>query len=252
MRIVAGILTVGMLVAACGSDPDSESDTSTGLTEEEEVLVEELQELATDDEAALDEGLEQAAERSESAAGAAVAIDLSPCDLVTAEEIEAITGFAVELMSEEPPIDCRFDLVADSDLYVVTAVDDGQGRLGGPAAIFLRHQDESSESPFEPIENVGERALYAGRGLSVDAGGGRYFFIGVGGQYLELAEPLDHWPTSFEVVVPTLERLFVRCSASVRSAHSCAPCRSRHAGSRAGCRGQPFGRYRVGCGNLGE
>jgi hypothetical protein len=191
VRIVAGILVGLVLFTSCGSDADSESDTSSVLTEEDQALVEELRELATDDEEALDEGLERAAERSGDAADAAVAIDVSPCDLVTTDEVEAITGFAVEVVTDEPPMGCRFDLVADSDLYILITVDDGQGRLGGPAAVFLRDQDEGSESPFEPIENVGERALYAGRGLSVDAGDGRYFFIGVGGQYLELAEPLD-------------------------------------------------------------
>jgi hypothetical protein len=191
VRMGAVVLMLLMPLVGCGSDADSNSDASNALTAEQEALVEELQELATDDEEALAEGLEQAAERSSAASGAAVAIDLAPCDLVTTTEIETITGFAVELVSDVPPIDCRFDLVADSDLYVVTAVDDAEGRLGGPAAIFLRHEDEGSESPFEPVENLGERALYAGRGLSVDAGGGRYFFIGVGGQYLDLAEPRD-------------------------------------------------------------
>ena len=189
MRVAAVALMVLLPLAACGSDADS--DASNALTAEQEALVDELQELATDDEEALDEGLEQAAERSSAAAGAAVAIDLSPCDLVTVTEIETVTGFAVDQVSDALPIDCRFDLVADSDLYIVTAIDDAQGRLGGPAAIFQRHEDEGSESPFEPVENVGERALYAGRGLSVDAGGGRYFFIGVGGQYVELAEPRE-------------------------------------------------------------
>ncbi len=190
MRVIAVVLMLLLPLAACGSDADSDSDALDGLTAEEETLVEELQELVTDDEAAAEE-LEQAAERSSAAAGAAVAIDLPPCDLVTATEIETITGFAVDQVSDAPPIDCRFDLVADSDLYIVTTIDDAQGRLGGPAAVFQRHDDEGSDSPFEPVENVGERALYAGRGLSVDAGGGRYFFIGVGGQYLELAEPRD-------------------------------------------------------------
>lgn len=191
MRVVAVVLILLMPLAACGSDAAPDSDASNELTDEQEALVEELQEVVTDDDEALAEGLEQAAERSSAAAGAAVAIDLSPCDLVTTAEIESVTGFVVELVSDVPPIDCRFDLATDSDLYVVTAIDDAEGRLGGPAAIFVRHEDEGSESPFEPVENVGERALYAGRGLSVDAGGGRYFFIGIGGQYLELAEPRD-------------------------------------------------------------
>ena len=191
MRVIAVVLMLLTPLAACGSDADSDSNDPDALTAEQEALVEELQEVATDDEDAFEEGLEEAADRSAAAAGAAVPIDLSPCDLVTAAEIETVTGFAVEQVSDAPPIDCRFDLVADSDLYIVTAVDDAEGRLGGPAATFLRHEDEGTESPFEPVENVGERALYAGRGLSVDAGGGGYFFIGVGGQYLELADPRD-------------------------------------------------------------
>ena len=189
MRAVAVVLLLLTPLAACGGG--DESDSMDALTAEQEAVVDELQELVTDDEDAFEEGLEEAADRSSAAAGAAVAIDLPPCDLVTTAEIETVTGFAVEQVTDTPPIDCRFDLVADSDLYIVTAIDDAEGRLGGPAAIFLRHEDEGSESPFEPVEQVGERALYAGRGLAVDAGGGRYFFIGVGGQYLELADPRD-------------------------------------------------------------
>ena len=193
MRAVAVVLLLLTPLAACGSG--DESDSMDALTAEQEAVVDELQELVTDDENAFEEGLEEAADRSSAAAGAAVAIDLPPCDLVTTAEIETVTGFAVEQVTDTPPIDCRFDLVADSDLYIVTAIDDAEGRLGGPAAIFLRHEDEGSESPFEPVEQVGERALYAGRGLAVDAGGGRYFFIGVGGQYLELADPRDQLTT---------------------------------------------------------
>ena len=189
MRAVAVVLLLLTPLAACGSG--DESDSMDALTAEQEAVVDELQELVTDDEDAFEEGLEEAADRSSAAAGAAVAIDLSPCDLVTTAEIETVTGFAVEQVTDTPPIDCRFDLVADSDLYIVAASDDAEGRLGGPAAIFLRHEDEGSESPFEPVAQVGERALYAGRGLAVDAGGGRYFFVGVGGQYLELADPRD-------------------------------------------------------------
>ena len=200
MRVLTGMIVALVLVVACGSD-DGESDTTVGLTPEDEATVEDLEDLLTDDEEVLEEGLELAAERSGEAADAAVAIDLSSCDLVTVDEIEAITGFAVELVTDEPPITCRFDLVADSDLYIVTSIDDGQGRLGGPAAVFVRDQDEGSESPFEPVDGVGERALYAGRGLSVDAGDGRYFFIGVGGQYLELAEPRDQMITLAEAAL---------------------------------------------------
>lgn len=189
MRVISIVLMLLAPLAACGSDADPADSDS--LTAEQNALVEELQELATDDDRALEEELEQAADRASMAADAAVAVDLAPCDLVTVAEIETVTGFTVAAVTDTPPIDCRFDLVADSDLYVVATVDDAQGRLGGPAAIFLRHEDEGSESPFEPVENVGERALYAGRGLSVDAGGGRYFFIGIGGQYLELAEPRE-------------------------------------------------------------
>ena len=189
MRAVAVVLLLLTPLAACGSGDESHS--MDALTAEQEAVVDELQELVTDDENAFEEGLEEAADRSSASSGAAVAIDLPPCDLVTTAEIETVSGFAVEQVTDTPPIDCRFDLVADSDLYIVTAIDDAEGRLGGPAAIFLRHEDEGSESPFEPVEQVGERALYAGRGLAVDAGGGRYFFIGVGGQYLELADPRD-------------------------------------------------------------
>ena len=89
VRVVAVVLLFLTPLTACGSGADSDSNSADGLTAEQEALVEELQELATDDEEAFEEGLEEAAERSSAAAVAAVAIDLSPCDLVTATNLKS-------------------------------------------------------------------------------------------------------------------------------------------------------------------
>lgn len=197
VRRLAVVLMVLAPLSACGSDTDSAPDASSGsdassdLSEGDRAVVEDLTEVLADDPDFGNEQLEQAAELSADAVEAAVAIDLAPCDLVTAAEVEAITGYAVREVRAEGPITCVFDLDADSDLSLLTSVDDAQGRLGGPAAIFQWHTEEGADSPYEQIDDVGERAIYASRGLVVDAGDGRYFSVGVSGQYLEFTEALD-------------------------------------------------------------
>ena len=55
MRVVVVVLMLLTPLAACGSDADSDSNDPDALTAEQEALVEELQEVATDDEDALEE-----------------------------------------------------------------------------------------------------------------------------------------------------------------------------------------------------
>lgn len=124
---------------------------------------------------------------------AATALDLSPCDLLTPDEVFAATGLAVEEMREEPPIACVFDLGAEAGVDVYVTVEDGQGRLGGPAAVFEAYTALVEEGEAEAVTGLGQGAVYAPgfRGLAVDAGGGRFFGLGINGGFQQLQDPRD-------------------------------------------------------------
>jgi hypothetical protein len=86
-------------------------------------------------------------------------------------------------------ITCVFDIGADSGVAVFVAIDDGLGRLAGPASLYAAYVEEGAEA----ISGLGESAVYSSgfRTIAVDAGGGRFFAVGVNGGYSELAEPRD-------------------------------------------------------------
>jgi hypothetical protein len=111
--------------------------------------------------------------------------------LVTAEEVAAASGFAVEAGREEPPLGCRFDLSDVSGVHVAVILDDGRGRMGGAAAIYAGYRELVAEGGAEEVPGLGVSALYSPsyRGLAVDAGGGRYLAFAVGGGYQALEEP---------------------------------------------------------------
>ncbi len=124
---------------------------------------------------------------------AVVAVEVAPCDLLTADEVGAAAGLAVAEVVEEPPITCVFDLGTDAGVDVFVAVEDAQGRLGGPAALFDGYADLVETGEAEAISGLGEAALYAPgfRGLAVDAGGGRFIALGVNGGHQQLQDPRD-------------------------------------------------------------
>jgi hypothetical protein len=121
-----------------------------------------------------------------------VPLDAAPCDLVTADEVAGATGLTVEEVRDEPPISCAFDLGPDAGVYVEVIVEDGQGRLGGAANLLREYLLLVEDGEAEVIADVGEQAVCCPfRTIAVDAGGGRYFAVSVGGGYTELAEPLE-------------------------------------------------------------
>jgi hypothetical protein len=121
-----------------------------------------------------------------------VPIEVPPCDLLTPEEVAAATGLEVEAMVEEPPITCVFDLGAAAGVDVFVSIEDGQGRLAGPAAVFEAYAT-SDGAEAEAVAGLGEGAFYEPgyRGLAVDAGGGRFVGLGVNGGFQELTDPRD-------------------------------------------------------------
>jgi len=109
------------------------------------------------------------------------AMDVAPCELVTSDDVAAATGLAVvgEDDAALGPDSCVFDVGVSADVFV--AVDDGGGSSTGPAALFAAYVAGSAES----ISGLGEAAVYSStyRTLVVDAGGGRYFAVGLSGGY---------------------------------------------------------------------
>jgi len=122
-----------------------------------------------------------------------VAVEVPPCDLLTADEVASATGLEVEGVIEDGAITCVFDLGTEAGVDVFVGVDDGQGRLGGPAALFEAYTTMIVDGEAEAIAGLGERAVYTPvfRGLAIDAGGGRYISLGVNGGYQQLQEPRD-------------------------------------------------------------
>lgn len=167
-RIVAALCCVVLLLAACGGDGTTAGDMPPGT-----------------DPAA------DAASTTATTAGV-VPIEVPPCDLLTPEEVAAATGLEVEAMVEEPPITCVFDLGADAGVDVFVSIDDGQGRMAGPAAVFQAYAG-ADNAEAEVVGGLGEGAFYEPgyRGLAVDAGGGRFIGLGVNGGFQELADPKE-------------------------------------------------------------
>jgi hypothetical protein len=77
----------------------------------------------------------------------------------------------------------------DTGVAVFLSVEDGEGRTSGAASLFSAYSDEDGED----VSGLGDAAVYSEtfRTLAVDAGGGRFFAIGVNGGFSELAEPRD-------------------------------------------------------------
>lgn len=124
--------------------------------------------------------------------GGIVPIDAAPCDLLTAEEVEAATGLTVEEVRDAPPIACDFDLGPEAGVYLQVIVEDGEGRLGGAANLLREYLLLVDQGEAEVVAGVGEQAVCCPfRAIAVDAGDGRFFAVAVGGGYAELAEPLE-------------------------------------------------------------
>lgn len=125
-------------------------------------------------------------------AGGIVPLEVPPCDLLTAEEVEAATGLLVEEVRDEPPISCVFDLASEAGEYIEVIIEDGQGRFGGAANLLSEYLLLVEDGEAEVVGDVGEQAVCCPfRAIAVDAGGGRFFAVAVGGGYGALAEPLE-------------------------------------------------------------
>lgn len=135
-----------------------------------------------------------------------VAVDAAPCDLLTAVDVEAATGLAVFDVVDDAPLSCTFDLGENAGVDVFIVVEDGEGRLAGPAAVFTGYAELAAEGAAEAVEGLGAGAYYAPdfRGLVMNAGGGRFIGLGVNGGHAELAEPRDMLVDLAQVVLSRL------------------------------------------------
>lgn len=118
-------------------------------------------------------------------------VAVPPCGLLTAGEVEEAGGLAVVTVVEEGPITCVFDLGAETGVDIFVSIDDGQGRLAGPEAVFRSYEDLLAAGDAEQVEGLGAAALYAPgfRGLAIDAGDGRFVGLGVNGGFGQLQNP---------------------------------------------------------------
>ncbi len=180
MRVVGVLCGAMLLLTACGGETASETSavadvspttSSTGTAEQE-----------------------------------IVPAGVSPCDLVSADEVAAAAGLTVTESGAESPISCVFDFGEEAAVAIFVNVDDGAGRLGAPASVFESYMAMVAEGSAEPIPDLGAAAVYVQgfRGLAVDVGDGRFIGFGVNGGYGELAEPRD---VLIELAIAALGRL---------------------------------------------
>ncbi len=111
IRVAGALVCVVVLLTACGDTPSSPTTSTAGA----------------------------APTSTTTAAGVGpdvVAVEVAPCDLVTAEEVAAVTGLVVAEVRDEQPISCVFDFGEDAGVGIFVSVDDGQGRLSAPAALY--------------------------------------------------------------------------------------------------------------------
>lgn len=136
----------------------------------------------------------------------AVSVGVSPCDLVSADEVAAAAGLTVVESGIASPISCVFDFSEETAVAIFVNVDDGEGRFGAPASVFENYMAMVAEGSAELVPDLGAAAVYVQgfRGLAVDAGDGRFIGFGVNGGYGDLAEPRD---VLIELAVAALGRL---------------------------------------------
>lgn len=118
-----------------------------------------------------------------------VPLDVAPCSLLTADEVGMATGLPAAAGVEDGPISCSFELTGTT-VSVFVSVEDGEGRIAGGASL---HEAYSSGGG-EVVDGLGESAVYSSafRAIAVDAGGGRFYAVGLNGGYPpELDDPKD-------------------------------------------------------------
>jgi len=162
MRMVGMLCGVVLLLAACGGDAASDPTSPTATT-------------------------------TTAAESDSTPIAASPCSLVTVDEVTTAAGLTATEPRDEPPISCVFEFADDVGVALFVNVDDGEGRMTAPAAVFDNYMAMVADGEAETIPDLGIAAVYAQgfRGLAVDAGGGRFIALGLNGGYGELAEPKD-------------------------------------------------------------
>lgn len=198
--ILLGLLAA---LAACGGD-DTTSDTAPA-TVADTAPTEDSDATASDIEAAVttDSGTDDA-----TGDVTVVAVDADPCELVTAADVTAATGLTVVAVDDDPvlpPNGCVFDVGLSAVIFV--SVEDGQGRMAGPAALHEGYLAEVEAGKAEEIADLGVSAVYSPsfRGLVVDAGSGQFFAVGLSGGYPdELAEPRELFTTLANIILEQL------------------------------------------------
>ncbi len=130
---------------------------------------------------------------TEAPSGEVVAITADPCTLLTADEVATATGLTVAEVIDDGTTTCVFDLGEEAGVDIFITVDDGSGGMISPSAVYADYAARVGDGNPEPVDDVGAGAVYDSsfRALAVDAGGGRFFVVGVNGGYQQLAAPRD-------------------------------------------------------------
>lgn len=134
------------------------------------------------------------------------AVEVPPCDLLSATEVSAATGLDVVEVIEESSSLCIFDLGIEAGVDLFLSMEGGEVSPGSPAAVFEEYTSLIDDAEAEAVTGLGEGAVYAAgfRGLAIDAGGGRFMLLGVNGGYQHLQDPRD---VLISLAATALERL---------------------------------------------
>ncbi len=130
---------------------------------------------------------------TEAAEGGVTAVEGSPCDLLTTDEVSSATGFTVVSATESPPASCIYDLGDEAGVDIFVDVERGEGGVFAPSALLDAYQELVPAGDAEMVPGLGSRAVYAAgyRAIAVGDSEGHFIVIGVNGGYQALSEPAD-------------------------------------------------------------
>ena len=90
--------------------------------------------------------------------GEVVPVDADPCDLLEVEEVATATGLSVAEARNDSPICCVFDLGEEAGVAIFVNVEDGAGRLSGPASVFDHYMAMVTDGSAEVLPDLGAAA----------------------------------------------------------------------------------------------
>ena len=130
---------------------------------------------------------------------------VAPCELLTATEVAAATGYSVTGVRDDPPLNCIFDLDTGGNVFIFVGIEDGMGRFAGAANLYEEYTLLIGDGQTQAFPEIGGGAVCCPfRTMAIDAGDGRFVAVGVAGTFEALDEPLDALTTLADAILARL------------------------------------------------